>query len=126
LSLWPLIWLDRELKRVFDFDIYSHLFDKRLGYGAYHQNDLSILVMKYEKFSEVAEIQIGKFSNSPDFRLESANVGLKSEYGDFLRDFRSSILLPQEFVDYQYSSKFARFFYTAAELEQFSRRWVRA
>ena len=126
LSRWPLIWFDRELKGVFDFDIYSHSFDKKLGYGAYHQNDWSILVMKYEKFSEVAEIQIGKFSNSPDFRLESANVGLESEYGDFLRDFRSSIVLPQEFVDYQYSSKFARFFYTAAELEQFSRRWVRA
>jgi len=123
ISRWPLIWFDRELKGIFDFDIYSKPFDKQQSYGLYRKNEISILIMKWERFNELANNVIAKFINRPEFRLKSRNVGLEKDYGNLYRDFRSSIVLPKEFLELQYSSKYSKFFYTEQELDQFKQRW---
>ena len=50
LCQWPLIWFDRELKSVFNFDVYSSSFDKKLGFGYYKSDDSNKLVIKFERF----------------------------------------------------------------------------
>ena len=84
---------------------------------------MSVLILKFEKFGEVGKDQIGKYVNDLSFELINRNVSKDKEYFDLYSDFLSSIVLPKEFVDYQYSSKYAQFFYSKEELDEFSYRW---
>ena len=48
----------------------------------------------------------------------------EKEYNDLYQEFCSSIVLPKEFIEYQYSSKYAKFFYTDGELNGFIHKWT--
>ena len=120
---WPLIWFDREMKGFFNFDIYTRHYDKNSGISTYQDKEMSVLILKFEKFGEVGKDQIGKYVNDLSFELINRNVSKDKEYFDLYSDFLSSIVLPKEFVDYQYSSKYAQFFYSKEELDEFSYRW---
>lgn len=123
----PLIWFDLELKGVFGFDIYLESYDREQGYGTYKVDDLEILVIDFERLNEVGARQTGKFVKIPDFETASipkVNLANERASGRLYEEFRSSIVLPTEFVDYQYSSQYAKFFYSEEKLDELTNRWT--
>ena len=124
LCRWPLIWFDREMNNIFDFDIFNFEFDKNSGFNVYNINGVSKLVFKIEKFKDIAKKQIGNFVNDNEFEIINDNISTEKEYKKLYKEFCSSIILPKEFIEYQYSSKYAKFFYTNKELNNFSKKWV--
>lgn len=123
----PSLWFDLELKELFGFDIYSKTLDRSRGCSIYREDDLEVLVLDSEKLTEIGPKQIGDFLNNlgvagatmPRINIRSQNV-----YGDLYSEFLSSIVLPKEFVDQQYSSKYAKYFYSEEDLKQFKNRWI--
>ncbi len=77
-----------------------------------------------ERFEDVGKKQIGKFINDDGFEIVNKNIGREKVYNDLYKEFCSSIVLPKEFVEYQYSSKYAKFFYTDGELNGFIHKWA--
>jgi len=124
LCRWPLIWFDREMNKMFNFDIFNSGFDKESGYDIYKGNGISKLIIKMERFEDVGKKQIGKFINDDGFEIVNKNIGREKVYNDLYKEFCSSIVLPKEFVEYQYSSKYAKFFYTDGELNGFIHKWA--
>lgn len=123
LCRWPLIWFDREMKQIFGFDIYSNKFDKTTYHNIYETDEIPILVIRQEDFGKVAEKQIAEFINDPRFRIINRNAAKDKSYSELYQSFCSSITIPKEFIDYQYSSQYAKYFYTNDELKRFTDQW---
>ena len=114
---------------MFGFDIYCKTFNREWGYGTYKVDNLEILVIDFEKLVEIGPKQIGDFVKNPSIAnapMPKVALGGQGPYGDIYERFRSSIVLPKEFVYRQYSSKYAKFFYSEEKLEQLSKWWMRA
>ena len=124
LCRWPLIWFDREMNSMFDFDIYNFKFDKSSGFNTYDINSTPKLVFKMEKFKDIAKKEIGSFVNDDKFEIINDNVSGEKHYKSLYKEFCSSITLPEEFIELQYSSKYAKFFYTNQELNRFKSKWT--
>ena len=124
LCRWPIIWFNREMENIFNFDIFSFGFDKKLGYKTYNINGISILVIKLERFKDISKRQIAKFINDENFEIINDNLGIEKKYKDLYNEFLSSIVLPKEFIELQYSSKYAKYFYTKEELDDFANKWI--
>ena len=81
------------------------------------------MIIKFEKIREVGKVQIGSFVNDPKFKIINDNISREKSYNELYREFCLSIRLPKEFIKKQYSSKYAKFFYTDEELSSFTKKW---
>ena len=126
-SILPSLWFDLELKELFGFDIYAKTFDRNWGCSRYREDKLEVLVLDLEKLIELGPKQIGNFVDNAGVAcstMPKINVRSQNLYGELYEEFLSSIVLPKEFVDREYSSKYAKYFYSEEKLEQFTNRWV--
>ena len=77
-----------------------------------------------ERFKDISKRQIAKFINDENFEIINDNLGIEKKYKDLYNEFLSSIVLPKEFIELQYSSKYAKYFYTKEELDDFANKWI--
>ena len=123
LARFPLLWFDAELKDQFGFDVYEEPFNKSSGFMTYKKNDLKILLIRFENFTDIAEDQIGIFIGDKSFRIRSKNMGSKKKYAKLYSEFCESFRFPDRFLNLQYSTKYAQYFYSNEELQQFASKW---
>jgi hypothetical protein len=119
----PLNWFDVELKPFFGVDVYASPFPKEQAYGICAGERASALVLKLERLDEGALEGCKRFLGLDGLRLEKANVANVKSYGPTYQRFLASIRLPDSYLDRMYTSRFARHFYTEAELDGFRARW---
>jgi hypothetical protein len=117
-------WYDTQMKPVFDVDVYAQPFPHQQGYEIYHgKNHSRLLLLRLEDLNRVGQKVFSDFLNLKDFELVRANVGEQKEYSDLYRDFKK-IPLPAAYLEKMYSSRYARQFYTDAEINGFYQKWV--
>jgi LPS sulfotransferase NodH len=122
----PLEWFDVEFKPAFGIDVYASAFPKAQGYRTYSNEHTQVLVLKLEHLEHCAQDAFRRLLGLKNFRLMSANVARVKSVGPIYQQFISSIVLPDEYLDRMYSSRYAQHFYSKAELESFRSRWQRA
>lgn len=118
-------WFDREVRDVFDIDVYASPFPKRQGFAIYEGPRARMLLIRLDDLEACGRDAFREFLNIPDFRLSRANVGDEKEYRDVYRRFREEVILPEEYLEQQYASRLARHFYDEEELRRFRSRWSR-
>jgi hypothetical protein len=117
-------WYDTQMKPVFDVDVYAQPFPHQQGYEVYHgKNHSRLLLLRLEDLNRVGQKVFSDFLNLKDFELVRANVGEQKEYSDLYRDFKK-LPLPAAYLEKMYSSRYARQFYTDAEINGFYQKWI--
>lgn len=119
----PLTWLDAELKSALGIDVYQHPFQCGRGYTVLSNGTVDLLVLRAELDDEAKSRAIGNFLGIEGFELLRSNVGSEKGYADAYRRFKQQIEVPALLLDRMYASKFARHFYSPAEIEAFRKRW---
>ena len=66
---YPLEWFDNELKSVYEFDVFSHQFEKEKGYQIYQENLIEVLLLKMESINECAQEAIHEFIGIDNFQF---------------------------------------------------------
>lgn len=118
----PLYWLDNEILRNFGVDVYSHDFDKDLGYSRFHSNGFDVFVYKLECLNFL-EPQLADFLEVKDFTLVKANAAEDSDFAELYKHFRGAVRFEKAYLDCLYSSKMVQKFYSEEEVAALYKRW---
>ena len=107
----PLLWFDWCIKEVFFIDVFDQPFPKE-GIARYQKNNIRLLVMRSEISDEEKSTALGDFLGINDFRLPNReNIGAYKEYQTAYKNFKSSISLPADYIDWMRNSKYFKHFY---------------
>lgn len=120
---YTLDWFDKELKAVFDVDVYNTPFPKDEGYTILTNEQADVLVLKLEMLTRAGPPAFKKFLALPDFVPTSANTADERDYKEAYKRFVSEAVLPRTYLDKMYGSRLAKQFYSDAELERFRAKW---
>jgi hypothetical protein len=66
-----------------------------------------------------------EFFGIHNFHLRNTNVADEKDYAELYRAFKNHPL-PMEYLRSTYATRFARYFYSAEELESFLQKWAGA
>jgi len=121
----PHMWFERELEAVFGVDIYDFEFDQSSGYNIYDWGNVSLLVMRLENLSRCYRPALAVFfdKDTSDLVLVRMNEAAQKEYHLCYRAFLDWLILPEDYLQEQYSSRYAQHFYSEEERKRFSRKW---
>lgn len=122
----PLVWFDMEMAEMFGVDVYRHDFPHEQGYRVIHDGRVDLLLIKMEAlndcyrnaFSDFLGVDVPALANTHITEADPA----RPMYGDFLRQ----AMLPADYLDRMYKSRFATHFYSDAELASFRSKWSKA
>jgi glycosyltransferase involved in cell wall biosynthesis len=116
-------WFDRELKNVFNFDIYSIPFNKKGGYQIYQASSADVLLIRLENLSKVFGTALSKFMNIDNAPLIKGNVAENKSYRSIYERILNNISIPTGILDKVYASNYAMHFYTKNEINDFKIKW---
>lgn len=120
-------WFEDELRAVFGVDVFDRPFDHQAGRLRIRSGRLDLLVVRAEDLDRVGARALSEFagvpvplvvasSRTPD-KLQAAYV--EPVYREILRQVR----VPEPVCRRVYGSRYARHFYTPAEIDAFTARW---
>lgn len=121
----PLEFFDNQLKRVFGIDVYATEFQKKEGFKIYEDEKADVLLIRLENLNECAAIAFKEFLDVDNFKLIKKNIGANKVYAALYEKFKRDIILPNNYIEKIYSSKFMRHFYTEEEIKRFRILWQR-
>lgn len=121
----PLNWLDWEIKSVFGIDVFSVDFPKLEGYILLHNDNVDLLLLRLENLANCLQIAFRKFLQAEDFIIKNANIANDKDYINAYKDFKDSIVLPQDYIDKMYTSKYMQHFYSEEEIDNFRAKWFK-
>lgn len=119
----PLIWFDAELKATLGVDVYAHPFPQTIGHQRISTEQADVLILKSEVDDEVKSRAIADFLGLDKLELVRSNVAEDKSYAGVYGQFKRQIRLPGSLLSRMYGSRYARHFYSAAELARFRERW---
>jgi hypothetical protein len=122
----PETWFDVEVRALYGVDVYAQPFDPARGYAVYHSDTADVLLLKLELLNQAAPAAVGDFLGLPAFELVESNTAEDKSYADLYKAFRREMSLPDAYLDRVYNTRFARHFYSPAELAAFRRKWSAA
>lgn len=119
----PLEWFDFEIRDLFGIDVYEHPFPQEQGYQIIRTEQVELLLLKLEQlntcfqqaFHEFLGVDVSSLSHTHVTEQDPA----KPMYAGFLRE----AVMPLDYLDRMYDSKFARHFYTESELAALRLKW---
>lgn len=118
-------WFDRELKKVFNIDVFEYPFDQEKGYSIIQKGNIEVLLMKMEKLNDL-EAVIGEFLSIENFKLDNQNVGSEKPYRFAYRDYKANFKLPKEVLDNVYvKNEHTKHFYSEQERGIFYNKWLK-
>ena len=121
----PLVFFDRELKGVFNVDVFASEFPKSKGYEIYKSEIADVVLIRLENLNECAQEAFKSFLGIDNFVLHNANIGAEKVYATIYKIFKETISLPDTYLDKFYNSKFMKHFYSSEEIAEFQAKWRR-
>lgn len=115
-------WFDVEMKPSFAVDVFASEFPKNVGYKIYRKPTVELLLMRLEDVDRCAPQAFLEFLNINDFKIVKQNEASKKQYSQLYARFKAEAVFPRHYVDGVYGSKYARHFYSDAELAAFRRK----
>jgi hypothetical protein len=122
-AAFPDLWLDTELKAQFGVDVFAGPASLRQGYAIVRSERAEALVIRLEDLDACAGAAFREFLGLEQFALVRANDAESKAYREVYRAFREETAFPAEALDAVYGTRFARWFYTPAEIETLRGRW---
>lgn len=117
-------WFDREIRSVFDIDVFAEPFDCERGWQRYRSDNVELLVIRLEDLSACGGRVIAEFLGAPSpLHLARANDRTSQAFGTVYRKFADSLKLDPALLQAVYRRRFARHFYTDAERERMFANW---
>ena len=117
-------WFDNQIKPIWGIDIFKTPFDKTSGYHIYTFNPrINLMIIRMEDLNRVAENAFREFMGMESFSIISTNVGKEKPYRKLYEQFKK-LPLPASYLDKEYSSRYARHFYTEDEIAAFRKHWA--
>ncbi|MCA1065336.1 putative capsular polysaccharide synthesis family protein [Rossellomorea sp. AcN35-11] len=118
---YTLNWVQEELCRKFNIDIFSLNFDKKRGFSIYEKNNTKIFIGKLETLnSYIAELK--DFINF-EFEYKNFNEGDNKWYSDLYKEAKKDYKPTNEYLESMYQSQYMNFFYTKEEIEKFKSKF---
>jgi hypothetical protein len=117
-------WYDRQIKALWNIDIFSMDFPREKGYEIYKSEQITLLIIRLEDLNQVAQKAFYDFMGLEEFKLSNVNVGEEKSYADLYKQFKS-LPLPKQYIEDAYQTRYARHFYSQKELETFQKRWLK-
>ena len=81
------------------------------------------MIIRMEDLNRVAENAFREFMGMESFSIISTNVGKEKPYRKLYEQFKK-LPLPASYLDKEYSSRYARHFYTEDEIAAFRKHWA--
>ena len=117
-------WLDDELAVALGVDVYSHRFDRNLGYSILEEGDVRLLVYRTEDIADRLLEALGRLSGfEAPSHLVSRNVSADKEYGDRYERVKRRFRLPRDRLEELYDHRYMEHFYGADGTARLVRRW---
>jgi hypothetical protein len=121
----PLIFFDQQIKSILGIDVFADEFPKSKGYMIYKEKQVELLLIRLENLTDCAEAAFREFLSIDGYVAKNANVGNEKIYAPLYKKFKSTIILPDTYINNMYSSKFIRHFYSDEEIKEFKTKWER-
>lgn len=118
----PLTWFDQELAPVFGVDVYQRSFPIERGFDLYDSSTARVLLLRLEDLDRCAPAAFREFLGLQHFSMRHQQIAEDKAYASLYRRFRAALRVPDAALDRIYGSRYARHFYTQAELEGFRAR----
>lgn len=119
----PLNWFEHQLDDPFGIDVYAEPFDTARGYQIYIKEPVRLLIMRLEESNTRATEAMREFLGLEHFTLRKYNEGHHKYYSALYQQFTQTLKLPAAFIDQMHSTRYARHFYTAPELDASVKQW---
>jgi len=119
----PLLWFDVEMKAVFGIDVYKTKFPFHKGYEIYNGEKADVLLIRLEDLARCYQQAFKEFLSIESFKLINKNIASTGLYSSIYEQFCKNVVLPEEYVDKMYNSRYVRHFYTEEEIDFFRRKW---
>lgn len=120
----PLEWFDVEFGKVTDVSIYDYPFPYEQGWSIVRSGRFEILILRVESSDAAKKEALSRFLGRPDIELVRSNTAEDKDYAVLYKEFRKQIRVPESYVDRMLNSRYARHFYSNAELEKFREYWL--
>jgi hypothetical protein len=118
-------WFDNEFKPVLGIDVYEHPFPHDKGYLRIDSELYEVLLMRHDLEDRVKEKCLADLVGASAVSLTPKNVSAQKPYADVYREFLRRVELPEDYVKRLLDSKYARHFYSPAELARFRAKWLK-
>ncbi len=118
-------WYEKQVKPLWGIDIFDYPFSREQGYQIYHSDNVNLIIFRLEDLNRVASQAFEDLLGIKDLEMVNVNLGEQKDYAELYRQFRQRPL-PAHYVDAIYNTRFARHFYSAHEIEEFSRKWKKS
>ena len=122
----PLTWMETEVGRILGIDVYAEPFDRARGHVRLGSGAQELLVLRCELDDAVKQAALAGFLGLGSFKITRANVGAEKDYASVYGRFRESVRLPDSYLEWMYTSRYARHFYAPREIERFRAYWTDA
>lgn len=117
---WCHNWFDLELGKL--ASVYDHDFDYNLNcQRLYSYGKFDIMVLRTENLNDYTKI-FERFLNLPNLFIPTLNSSNQWYYSSFVWYLRHE--LPKEFVEKQYTTEYAKHFYSEEEREKLFEYWT--
>lgn len=118
-------WFNKEIKELFDIDVYSYPFDKDKGYTIIKKGNVELLLMTMEKMNYNVQV-VGDFVGIPNFEYTLCNVGAEKEYKYAYKEVLEKIDICDDIIEFYYASNGSMdHFYTEEQKNKFKKKWKR-
>ena len=104
-------YFDREFKDFLGIDIYAYPFNDQKGYSVIKDGNIEILIMKFERLSEIFSRAIEDFLGIKKVKLPKKNVTKEKSFGPEHAALKKRLKLPKEVLQSIYTSQYVRHFY---------------
>lgn len=119
----PLTWFEVEFRPALGIDVYATPFSFEQGYQMYENGSFKVLLLRLEDFRDRAESPLREFLGLDALSLRVMNTAAEKPYAAVYKQFIENVKLPSAYLSRMYDSRYARHFYTPAEIDIFWTRW---
>lgn len=117
-------WFDRELKSVFDIDVFAYPFDHHDGFTIIRDNNIEVLILRLEDLSRSFNNAIAEFLDlEKPIQILEANVGKDKWYSEEYGYVLENLTVPKSVCTRIYSSKYAKQFYCESMRNELIQKW---
>ena len=118
-------WFNKQIKRVFDLDIFDYDFDREKGYAIIKERNIECLVLTMEMLNQNINV-IGEFVGVPNLEMVRTNIGNEKAYAYIYREAKANVDIPQDILEFYYHDNIAmNHFYSREQKEVFVKTWMK-
>ena len=116
-------WFDKEVGEVFGIDVYGRDFPHDAGYQIFREGNVELLLIKLERLNDCFQTAFEAFLGTRIPKLAMTHVTEKDPTYSMYREFLQQVVMPADYLEQMYASRFARHFYRPEEIQGFIRKW---